>query len=486
MFENIDKRFEYLKSLLSKNHINIDMVEKAYSVAKQMHYYQMRKDGTPYLSHPVEVAIILAELNFDQDVICAALLHDTIEDCGYTVQKMQEDFNSNVAEMVDSVSAIDKTKYIYNENNIFEDPEFVKSSAEEQTFKKLIAIGKKNPCGFCIKFADRLHNLSTIESFDYAKQLEKVHETEKWILPIAKVLKSQFFYQQIQNFCFKIVHKFDAQNFLEQYDIYHQGNKRYLYNFLFVLKEIFANDFIKDIQIEAIVEKNVFDEIKKIYRNLHIKEISQCQILKVPTYVLYFLCDDGMQKNVIDKILSKTNRADSVLKVMDAKVDEFSGMSAFYLQDKFKNIFKVFVLSGQEYQLLKTGTLDGQNNELIDEENVNDLEFDMIKVKTRSGETKFVSKNSTVLDFAFKIHKDIGFSFNHAIINGSKTKLPPYTKLHENDKVEIVCDTLPNGEIKINAKLKWLAYVNSEFAKKSLIKYFEHAYVRKNDKANVD
>ena len=82
-------------------------------------------------------------------------------------------------------------------------------------------------------------------------------------------------------------------------------------------------------------------------------------------------------------------------------------------------------------------------------------------------------KFSTALDFAFKIHKDIGFAFKYAIINGSKTKCPPYTKLNENDKVEIITDKDENGALINNAQLRWLAYVNTELAKKVLIKYYE-------------
>ena len=78
-----------------------------------------------------------------------------------------------------------------------------------------------------------------------------------------------------------------------------------------------------------------------------------------------------------------------------------------------------------------------------------------------------------MLDFAFKIHKDIGFGFKYAIVNNSKTKSPPYTKLYEGDKVEIVIDKNSNGTIKNNAELRWLAYVNTDFAKKNLIKWFE-------------
>ena len=171
MFEEIDKRFNYLLSLQNKKNANVEIITKAYQKAKELHFYQKRKDGSPYLMHPVEVAIILAELGFNEDTICGALLHDTIEDCGYTYEDMVLDFNKNIAEMVDCVSAIDKTKYIYDHSEIYEDPNFVKSSAEEQTFKKLISIGKKNPLGFCIKFADRLNNLRTIASFKYSKQL---------------------------------------------------------------------------------------------------------------------------------------------------------------------------------------------------------------------------------------------------------------------------------------------------------------------------
>ena len=82
-------------------------------------------------------------------------------------------------------------------------------------------------------------------------------------------------------------------------------------------------------------------------------------------------------------------------------------------------------------------------------------------------------KGSTVLDFAFKIHRDIGFAFRYALVNDSKIKFPPYTKLNEGDKVEIITDKDNEGTAKNKAQLKWLAYVNTELAKKTLIKYFE-------------
>jgi GTP pyrophosphokinase len=135
-------------------------------------------------------------------------------------------------------------------------------------------------------------------------------------------------------------------------------------------------------------------------------------------------------------------------------------------------------MSQTDYALLRNGTLNGQDSEmLLDEENLDSLEEDLIKVYTRSGEIKYIPKGSTVLDFAFKIHKDIGFGFIYAVVNNSKTKCPPYTKVYEGDKIEIVVEKDNIGEVINRAELKWLAYVNTEFAKKNLIKYFERKII---------
>lgn len=477
MFEEIDLRFNYLLSLAKKYNAELTIIKKAYDKAKTLHYYQKRKDGTPYLSHPVEVAIILAELGFSEDAICGALLHDTIEDCGYTVDDMKKEFNANIAQMVDAVSAIDKTKYIYDDKELYEDPNFVKSSAEEQTFKKLISIGKQNPLGFCIKFADRLHNLRTIESFQYSKQLEKVRETEKWVLPIAKALKAQYFYIEIKNECFKIVHRFDGGNFLEQYQTYHRANKIYMNNLLFSLKELLSEENIKEVILERLSERKVFDELLVLNKNIKIKDVSQGQLIKVPNYVLYIVFKNGLDEStIINMILAKLNKNLTDLFVVDAKIGNFSEMPYFIMQDRIRNLYRMYILSDENYHKLRIGTLDGQYNEMIDEDNINNLDLDQIKVRTRSGEIKQIAKHSTVLDFAFKIHQDLGFGFKYAIVNDSKTKFPPYTKLNENDKVEIIVDKNENGELNNNAQLRWLAYVNTEYAKKILIKYFENEF----------
>jgi len=130
-------------------------------------------------------------------------------------------------------------------------------------------------------------------------------------------------------------------------------------------------------------------------------------------------------------------------------------------------------MSKKDYTSQMLGTLDGQLTSFIDEENTHFIPTEYIKVKTRSNEIKYMPIDSTALDFAFKVHKDIGFGFKYAIVNGSKTKMPAYTKLNDGDKVEIVVKRDEENNIKNVAELKWLAYVNNELSKKVLIKYFE-------------
>ncbi len=473
MLYDIEKRFSDLMEIAKSNEISLDIIEKAYLKAKFLHRNQKRKDGTLYISHPLEVAIILAKLNFDENVIAGALLHDTIEDCGYSEEEMKQDFNETIFKLVDCVSAIDNTKYIFDKENLYEDPEFIKSSAEEQTFKKLISLGKENPSGFAIKLADRLHNLRTIETFPYSKQLEKVRETQKWVLPIAKALRGEYFYRAINNECFKIVNREKAKDFLEHYKTYHNSNQKNIDEIMENFKEIFKSSSIKNIKIMNVKEYKIYEDLLRLYKKIDVSKISQGQIIKVTNYNIFMMYKDVSHKTALSEVISllqnKTN-----LKVIDTKIGGFTGKMYLMVEDEFKNKYNIYILTENEYTILKVGSTEGQNLDKIDEDNINELDLDLIKVKTRSGEIKYISKGSTVLDFAFKIHKDIGFAFKYAIVNDSKTKIPPYTKLNEGDKVEIITDKDSEGNLKNNAKLKWFAYVNTELAKRVLIKWFEN------------
>jgi len=474
MYSEIDKTFNLIKQEFIANDISTKLICKAYEMAKLLHAGQRRKDGNLYVSHPVEVAKILSHLGFDENVVSAALLHDVVEDCDCSLETIQKEFNNQVAEMVDCVSAIDNTKFIFDKDDVFEDEEFQKASIEEQSFKKLIAIGKKNPLGFCIKFADRLHNLRTIESFDYSKQLEKVKETEKWIIPIAKTLGTEYFYRTLKNECFKIKHKYDGEEFFNHYNDYHKSNLQNIVEMQNNLEKVLFNSSIDIVKIKNVREYKVFEDLQALVKNLNVSKVSQGQILKVTNYNVYLLYKSRSKAtDVIDEVINTINKRMQGVNIIDVKIGTFTGKMYFQIEDKYKNKFNIYIENVADYALQRNGTLDGQFLNLIDDDNLDNLEIEQIKVKTRSNESKYIPMNSTVLDFAFKIHKDLGFGFKYAIINDSKTKLPPHTKLFEGDKVNIIVDKDDNGKIINNAKLKWFAYVNTEHAKKCLIKHFE-------------
>lgn len=469
MISNVDDRFK-----LIKKKVNSSLVVRAYDFAKKSHGSQIRKDGSPYISHPVEVALILANQGFDEDVICAALLHDVVEDCGCSVDDIRENFNSNVASLVDAVSAIDKDEYEYNDDDIYEDIHFIKTSTEEQTFKKLISAGKSNPLAFSIKFADRLHNLRTISIFDRSKQLEKVRETEKWILPIAKNLSSEYFFTEMSNECFKIVNDSENCGYFTHYNYYHNSNKRNFDDLLVKIKEAFSNSLFYEIFGYDKFENLVYEAISKLTKIDDIRKVSQGQILRVSNYNIYFLYHHKESKNAIGEFVNIIkNKLNGLVKIIDVGVSSFTDRIYFEIEDNFRNKYSANIMSKKDYTNRMLGTLDGQNDNYFDDENTHFIPTEYIKVKTRSGEVKYMPKDSTALDFAFKLHRDIGFGFKYAVINDSKSKLPPYTKLNEGDKVEIIIERDYDDSIKVNAQLKWLAYVNNELSKKILIKYFE-------------
>ena len=471
MFKQVDARFNILKSILKRNNVDTSMVERAYNFADTCHNGQLRQDGTPYISHPVEVAIILAELNMDADVICSALLHDVVEDCGVSIKDIEAKFNANVASLVDVVSAIDFKNYVFDESDIFEDVNFVKFSKDEQSFKKLLSIGKKYPLGLCIKFADRLHNLRTIGIFEKSKQLEKVKETERWILPLAKLLKAEYFYREIKNECFKISNQNDY-GYLTQYKFYHNANKENFQNILTIFKECLATTSFRFVEGNEIKEYKVFGLLKEKFKNIKFDQISQGQIMKVSNYNIYLLYENVNLKTAVNEFFSAYNNGlNKNLTIINARIGRFNNKFYFVMQDKLKNIYYVMLMERAFYIGQTIGTLEGQVD-FIDED-AHNIVTDYLRVRTRSGEVRYMPKNSTVLDFAFKIHRDIGMGFKYAIINNGKTHFPPYTKLNENDMVEIVVKRNDFGEILVTAELKWLAYVQTDLSKQVLIKYFE-------------
>ena len=150
---------------------DLRVIERAYVVAETHHRGQLRKSGDPYITHPLAVTTILAELGMTPPTLCAALLHDTVEDTDYTLDQLRKDFGDEVAALVDGVTKLDKVKY--------------GESAQAETVRKMVVAMARDIRVLVIKLADRLHNMRTIRYLRQEKQEQKARECLEIFAPLA-------------------------------------------------------------------------------------------------------------------------------------------------------------------------------------------------------------------------------------------------------------------------------------------------------------
>jgi GTP pyrophosphokinase len=164
---------EPLAALHRQSHPKADLalLQRAYDVAEAAHASQKRKSGDPYITHPLAVATILAGLGMDTTTLVAALLHDTVEDTGVTLESITADFDTEVAHLVDGVTKIDKVK--------------LGDAAQAETIRKMIVAMSRDPRVLVIKLADRLHNMRTLRFLPPEKQETKARETLEILAPLA-------------------------------------------------------------------------------------------------------------------------------------------------------------------------------------------------------------------------------------------------------------------------------------------------------------
>ena len=171
---------------------DLSVIERAYAVAKEKHTGQLRQSGEPYITHPLAVAQILAELGLGPRAIAAALLHDTVEDTGYALADLTAEFGDEVAMLVDGVTKLDKVKY--------------GESAQAETVRKMIVAMSKDIRVLLIKLADRLHNARTWGFVPPEKAAKKAKETLEIYAPLAHRLGIQAIKSELEDLSFAVLH----------------------------------------------------------------------------------------------------------------------------------------------------------------------------------------------------------------------------------------------------------------------------------------
>jgi len=172
---------------MRKHHPKADLrgVQRAYELAEQAHEGQVRRSGDPYITHPLAVAVILAELGMDEPTVIAALLHDTVEDTAVALATLREEFGELVALVVDGVTKLDKVRPAAGEADRPAKEAAAKATAEAETIRKMVVAMAKDPRVLVVKLADRLHNMRTLRYLPEAKQERKARETLEIYAPLA-------------------------------------------------------------------------------------------------------------------------------------------------------------------------------------------------------------------------------------------------------------------------------------------------------------
>ncbi len=171
---------------------DVRLLQRAYQVAADHHRGQVRRSGEPFITHPLAVATILAELGLDTTTLVAALLHDTVEDTGYTLGQSQAEFGLEVAHLVDGVTKLDKVRF--------------GDAAEAQSIRKMIVAGGRDLRVLVIKLADRLHNMRTLRFQPPYKQVRTAEATLDLLVPLADRLGIHVLKRELESLCFAILH----------------------------------------------------------------------------------------------------------------------------------------------------------------------------------------------------------------------------------------------------------------------------------------
>ena len=186
-----------------KGRRDIKIVQKAYEYAKEKHGDQKRKSGEPYIIHPIQVAYTLANLDLDDNTICAALLHDVLEDTDTTYDDLVKEFNEEVAYMVSGVTKLSKLQYASVEEQQVED------------YRKMFLAMGKDIRVILIKLADRLHNMRTLKYLSRDRQIANAKETMELYAPLANRLGVYSLKWELEDLSFKYLYPEEYRELVE-------------------------------------------------------------------------------------------------------------------------------------------------------------------------------------------------------------------------------------------------------------------------------
>ena len=476
--ENTERMEIFLEELLQKNpNYDIERIERAYRKAEEIPEGQMRKSGEDYLTHPMAVAQILADLGMDENTIIAGLLHDAVEDTPYSQEDLKKDFGDEIGILVDGVTKLGSLVYESKEER------------QAENLRKMFLAMSKDIRVLIIKLADRLHNLRTINYMNESQIKEKCKETLEIYAPLASRLGIYAMKFELEDIALK---ELDPDMY---YDLVKQVSMK---------KELRIDHINKVIEVikESLDNLNISYEIKG--RNKHFYSIYRK--MKFQDKQL----DEIFDLTAVRVIVESVKDCYAVLGIVHTRWKPIPGRFKDYIAmpkpNRYQSLqttaiddngdpFEIQIRTAEMHKIAEYGiaahwkykervaedleevklawlrqTLEWQTDLNDSKEFMETLKVDLFSnqvfVFTPKGDVIELPAGSTPLDFAFKIHSAIGAKCVGAKVNGKMVPID-YT-LRNGQIVDIVTSSNSKGP-----SIDWLKIVKSNAARNKIRQYLK-------------
>jgi len=471
----LDDILKNLRSYLPE--ADLASVSLAAEFATKAHKGQKRKSGQPYVVHPFGVALTITELRLDVPSVCAALLHDCVEDTSTTVEELGKIFGEDVQFLVDGVTKLENL------------PLKAREDRQAENFRKMVLAMARDIRVMLIKLADRLDNMRTLDHMPPDKQERIARETKSIYAPIANRLGIQWVKTELEDLCFKYLHPEDYTLISEQVDRLDKHRKRFV---LDVLQVISAE--MKDAGIESQVNGRskhlwgIYQKLRRQGRSLdvgHLYDIMAFRIITtsvdkcysalgrlhskfkpIPSRFKDYIAlpkDNGYQSLHTSVFGPGGKRIEIQIRTLAMHQTAEQGIAAHWLYKEGKPLrVKEQSRYAWLHELMDASSANQDPTDFIDTVKL-DLFDDEVYIFTPQGDLKSLPRGATPVDFAFSVHSEVGNNCSGSRVNG--VMVPLKYVLQSGDTVEIITskNQHPNKD--------WLKFVTTGRAKTKIRHY---------------
>lgn len=483
MATDFNKEFIKFKELILRNNpqADIDLIKKAYDFGVLHHDGQKRNSGEDYFIHPIAVASNLSNMKLDDETICAGLMHDVLEDTDVTRDEMKAEFGEEITFLVDGVTKLKKLNYTSKEEK------------QAENIRKMVMAMANDVRVVLIKLADRLHNMRTLEYMTRAKQLQKANETIEIYVPLAHRLGIYSLKWELEDLCFRYQEPEKYYELAEMVSVKRRERENYINEIIETLTKS-----LKPTKIHFEISgrpKSLYSINKKMERN------------KIAFEEIYDLTAIRVIVDTIAECYAVLGKVHSLWRPIPNRIKDYIGQpkpngyrslhttvfgedsKPFEVQIRTRKMhrecefgvaahwrYKENKKSKSEFddamsflrQIVEWQQEGGKdvNNEEFMETLKTDFFSREIYVYSPAGEVYNLPMNSCSIDFAYKIHTEVGNSCVGAKVNGSM--VPITHPLKTGDLVEIITSKNSQGPSR-----DWLNIVKSNQAKSKIKQFFK-------------